>query len=60
MFNSVGVPVNIVMPAAEIVLLFMSNEPLLNVSCLVAPSVRLFANVQVAVLVALPNIHGKS
>ena len=58
---SVGVPVTTVILEDPVsVLLFTSNMPFVKVSALVAPSVKLFTNVHVAVLVAPPNIHGKS
>ena len=50
----------IVMPPPEIVLLLKSTVPVTNVNCLVAPNVKFAAKVQVAVLDALPNVHGKS
>ena len=59
-FAIVGVPVVIVTPAPLNVLLLKSKVPFVNDNCLVAPSVKLFCNVHVAVLAAEPNVHGKS
>ena len=59
-FAIIGEPVIKYIPNALNVLVLKSVVPLAKLKLLVAPSVKLLANVHVAVLAALPKIHGQS